>query len=74
MPIYEYRCRRCGGRVEALVYSSEEEEELVCPHCSSRELERTLSIFSLSGGSSSTSHSASSCSTCSATSCESCGS
>jgi len=44
MPIYEYNCRRCDHRFEAIVLSSR--EKIVCPECSSPALEKQLSVFS----------------------------
>jgi putative FmdB family regulatory protein len=41
MPIYEYRCRNCGERVEVLVRSGSEEPQ--CPDCGSTLLEKLLS-------------------------------
>ncbi len=43
MPIYEYRCRECGGVFEELILRASDEEELVCSHCRSRDVERLLS-------------------------------
>lgn len=48
MPIYEYRCKRCLGDFETLVWSSQEELNLTCPKCKSEDVERILSCFSKS--------------------------
>jgi putative FmdB family regulatory protein len=45
MPIYEYRCRRCGHEFEALVRGSAAPG---CPSCQSQDLERLLSAFGMS--------------------------
>jgi len=37
MPIYEYKCRGCGHKFEELVLG---EEEIKCPKCNSKELEK----------------------------------
>lgn len=42
MPLYEYRCRRCGGTFEALVRGA---EAVACPSCSGADLERLVSSF-----------------------------
>ena len=42
MPLFEYECRRCGRRFEALVRGN---ERATCPECGSRSLERLLSTF-----------------------------
>lgn len=41
MPIYEYRCRGCGRRFEALVLKS---TTAACPDCANEDLERLLSV------------------------------
>jgi len=43
MPIYEYNCRRCDHRFEAIVLSSR--EKITCPQCSSGAIEKQLSVF-----------------------------
>lgn len=44
MPIYEYRCPKCGNSVEKLVRSFD--AEVNCPVCGER-MERLLSSFSI---------------------------
>lgn len=46
MPLYEYRCTRCGEVFEKLRRWDQDDEELTCPRCQSDELERLLSAFS----------------------------
>lgn len=48
MPIYEYSCRRCHSSFEELVLSSA--EAVACPECSSPDVARELSVFSLPAG------------------------
>ena len=43
MPLYEYICLNCELQFETLVLSSR--EEVVCPVCHSRRLERLMSPF-----------------------------
>ncbi|MCC6746367.1 MAG: zinc ribbon domain-containing protein [Deltaproteobacteria bacterium] len=47
MPIYEYRCGKCGHAFEELVYPS---TEVRCPSCSApeKELEKQFSVFAVS--------------------------
>ena len=47
MPIYEYACRACGHRFEAIVRVSESPS---CPSCNGRELERLISQFAVDSG------------------------
>jgi putative FmdB family regulatory protein len=42
MPIYEYACKECDHKFEALVYGSQKAE---CPKCHSRKLAPQLSVF-----------------------------
>ena len=46
MPLYEYACRRCTRRFEALVFGV---ERPVCPGCGAQDLEKLLSTFAVGG-------------------------
>ncbi|WP_456339132.1 FmdB family zinc ribbon protein [Fervidibacter sacchari] len=47
MPIYEFRCDRCGYEFEELVsWRDVEEGRVRCPNCGSKEVRRKLSLFS----------------------------
>jgi len=60
VPIYEYRCQRCGYRFEKLVRLSQTAQPVVCPNCGAEETERLLSAFAThSAGATSTSASCS---------------
>ncbi|MDR1872156.1 MAG: zinc ribbon domain-containing protein [Deltaproteobacteria bacterium] len=79
MPIYEYKCEKCGKEFETLVLN--QKEAISCPDCGFDRCAKLLSSFrSLSGsrGSSeafeSRSSSGSGCGSCAATSCAGCGS
>jgi putative FmdB family regulatory protein len=50
MPMYEYRCRRCGAKYEQLRRIAEADRDLKCPYCQAEEVERLLSAFSTGGG------------------------
>jgi putative FmdB family regulatory protein len=45
MPIFEYVCKQCHHRFEALVYGKEKAE---CPKCHATKLEAQLSVFAVS--------------------------
>jgi len=45
MPLYEYDCRGCGTRFEALVRGT---TTPACPACQSLDLERVTSLFGVS--------------------------
>jgi putative FmdB family regulatory protein len=45
MPLYEFECRACGHRFEALVRDSSLPS---CPGCQGHNLERLLSMFAVS--------------------------
>ena len=50
MPMYEYRCKKCGERFEMLRRMSDADKDLVCPKCESEEVERMVSTFASTGG------------------------
>ncbi len=49
MPIFEYVCRDCGRAFEAIVNGSRAAR---CPGCQSESLEKQLSVFAVSVGTS----------------------
>ena len=42
MPLYEYRCRRCGRLTSLLVRAYQPPASPSCKHCGSNELQRTI--------------------------------
>jgi len=55
MPIYEYRCRKCGEIFEKIQKMGEDGVSLKCPYCGGKKPEKILSGFSSSKGSESSS-------------------
>lgn len=53
MPFYEYKCQQCGETFEYRITSQSLIDSLVCKKCGSKELERKISVPSISSGSSS---------------------
>lgn len=53
MPIYEYRCSACGEKFEKLIRNSSGQQEIHCPSCDADRVERLVSSFGFSAGSSS---------------------
>jgi putative FmdB family regulatory protein len=49
MPLYEYRCQKCGKSFEMLRRMQDADRETECPECRSSEVERLLSAFSTGG-------------------------
>jgi putative FmdB family regulatory protein len=49
MPIYAYRCCECGEEFEKLVMSAAKADEVVCPICQAKEVERRPTLFGLGG-------------------------
>ncbi len=43
MPIYEFRCMRCGQIFEKLFTSRNEKVDISCPYCKSDTVERVVS-------------------------------
>lgn len=50
MPLFEYACRQCGQKFE---YLTREGHAPSCPSCEGHDLEKQLSVFAVSAGSSS---------------------
>jgi putative FmdB family regulatory protein len=59
MPIFEYICKECAHRFEALVYGK---EKAACPKCQTTKLEPQLSVFAVSAKSATSQRGA--CGTC----------
>jgi len=62
MPLYEYRCEKCGQEFEKMLRFDQSDELPVCPVCQSDDTRKRISAFSSrgSGGAFSTSTPASS--------------
>ena len=45
MPIFEFKCRKCGEPFEVLFRSRDDNAAIVCPKCGSKKAERLLSAF-----------------------------
>ncbi len=43
MPIYEYQCHGCHRQFQSLIMGREDEKNLLCPKCGSRNLKRLIS-------------------------------
>jgi len=46
MPIFEYKCKDCETKYEVLHKSSEKQEDIICPNCSSAKHIKLISSFS----------------------------
>ena len=46
MPIYEYKCRKCGTTFEMLQNMNEDNNKIQCPRCRAAKPERIISLFS----------------------------
>jgi putative FmdB family regulatory protein len=61
MPIFEYLCKQCDKRFEALVFGN---QKPACPNCKGKNLVPQLSVFAVSAKSNSSQASAGGCGTC----------
>ena len=54
MPIYEFRCNKCGHVFEEFVFSSKTDyKDISCPTCGDMNSEKLMSAFCSAGSSSS---------------------
>ena len=63
MPIYTYVCKDCGERFDLLMGVTSEKTELKCKKCNSKNIQKTLSSFSIGNSDSKSSPSGPSCPT-----------
>ena len=54
MPIYEFRCKKCGETFEALRRVGDTGRDLACPSCGTRAPEKIFSVFAAGAGGGST--------------------
>lgn len=43
MPLYEYRCKKCGRRFSVLVGVTAEKAKRACPHCGGKQATKLIS-------------------------------
>ena len=67
MPIYEYECKKCGQRVEALI-RNEKDVPATCAACGGK-LHKALSTFSVSAPAAPTHEPSAKCASCPSGSC-----
>ncbi|HEY3314113.1 MAG TPA: zinc ribbon domain-containing protein [Bacillota bacterium] len=72
MPIYEFKCPRCGRRVEELCSMGEKGGPLVCPGCGHAGLSRVFSTFSTGGRNGEGKPTGGGCSGCGSHNCSTC--
>lgn len=70
MPIYEFRCDKCGHRFEKLCPLGADGAKMECPVCAAPAPKRVMSGFCACG---TESGGGSSCGSCSSSNCGSCG-
>ncbi|MBW1766951.1 MAG: zinc ribbon domain-containing protein [Deltaproteobacteria bacterium] len=46
MPIYEFKCNKCGNIFEQLIFPSDGEGGFICPSCGDEDTCKLLSSFS----------------------------
>ncbi|MCR4427403.1 MAG: zinc ribbon domain-containing protein [Firmicutes bacterium] len=72
MPIFEFRCKKCGRKFEELVCGP---SSVACPDCGGSDVEKLFSTFGYRSGSgfkSSTGGGRSACASCGGGSCSTC--
>jgi putative FmdB family regulatory protein len=73
MPVYTYLCRKCSEKFDILVGMTQEKNELKCPNCNNKDLEKAFVPFRIAS-SGRQSSSSSKCNSCSGGNCSSCSS
>lgn len=74
MPFYEYVCKDCGQRFDAMRAMKDADAPILCKHCKGDHTQRALSVFfAASNGKAVTGSSSGGCGGCSGGSCASCG-
>ncbi len=61
MPLYEYRCEKCGATFEKFMRSFSNNEEIECPECASKDVGKAFSSFATSSTTSKSTSSAANC-------------
>jgi putative FmdB family regulatory protein len=51
MPIYEFECKKCQGRFEAIRPVGDQGRGMTCPSCGAKAAKRVPSVFATSSGS-----------------------
>ena len=49
MPIYEFKCKKCGELFEALRSIGDTGKGLACPECGAKAVEKQISTFAVTG-------------------------
>jgi putative FmdB family regulatory protein len=49
MPLYEYRCVKCGQQYESYRRLTEEKKDEACPACGGRAVKMGISLFTAKG-------------------------
>lgn len=51
MPIFEYQCEQCRKQFEKLIFAGDDEKDIACPACGSKEVKKMMSACSFMGAS-----------------------
>ncbi|MEO0123226.1 MAG: zinc ribbon domain-containing protein [candidate division WOR-3 bacterium] len=74
MPIFEFKCKKCFNKFEELVFKNSDLDDIKCPKCQGKEIEKLISVFGFrsTGSNGKTISTGSSCTGCQRTTCAGC--
>ncbi len=74
MPIFEFRCKRCCNKFEELILKNSDLNDIKCPKCASKDVEKLISVFGFrsTGSNGEGVSTGSSCTGCQRTTCAGC--